>query len=307
MLQEVGAAELCAWPNILGDDVMPASVRDPGQAVNSFLAQGGQVVTFDVFDTLLWRRVLFPADAFALLPHRWGRGVRPRVEAVVTAACRRLLRREPRLDDIYRFYPFDAADELQLEARLAVPNPWCLELVRALLGRGVKVAAISDMYLGATHIAALLQSAGYPPLPVFVSSEAGLSKHEGGRLFAHVGERLGAPPARWMHVGDNPHADVAMAQRHGLATCWVQTPRDTLLSVLPGLSSARARGRVSQDPVFLGELAIALHLGLSRTPGAGRDLAPRLTRLLSEARRAGWSAQAVVDAALALSGEGGSP
>lgn len=288
------------------------SVRDAAPVVTGFLAGDGAVVTFDVFDTLIWRRVLFPSDLFALLPHGRARAWRSAVEAWVTAACRRLLRREPRLEDIYRFYRFDPAAELALEARLVRANPWCLDLVRVLHARGVAMAAVSDMYLSAAQITGLLQAAGYPPLPVFVSSETNASKHGEGRLFSHVGQRLGAEPARWMHVGDNHHADVEMARRHGLATCHLLTPRDTLLALLPALSSAAVRSRLGGEEavVFLGDLAIELHLrGAGELPEAFRaPLGARLEAVLARGAGAGApSARAVVEAVLGPADGGAAP
>lgn len=289
-----------------------ASVRDAAPAVTAFLAAGGTVVTFDVFDTLLWRRVLFPSDVFALLPHGRARAWRGTVEAWVTAACRRLLRREPRLEDIYRFYRFDPAEELALEARLVRASPWCLELVRALLARGVTVAAVSDMYLSAAQVAHLLQAAGYPPLRVFVSSEVNASKHAGGRLFPHVGQCLHTDPTRWMHVGDNRHADIAMAERHGLSTCHVLAPRDTLLALLPALSSASVRARPGrpEEAIFLGELAIELHLrGAAELPPDRRSaLAARLQDALARRPEAGaGSAAALVDGLMGPVAGGSTP
>jgi len=275
----------------------PPLVRDPAPVVNAFLARGGQVVTFDVFDTLLWRRVLFRVDAFRLLPHgRRVTALRAFAEAGATAWCRRVLRREPRLADIYRIYPFDPRAELALEAELAQPNPWCLAAVNELLARGVTVAAVSDMYLSAQQIGTLLQAAGYPRLPVFSSSEANRSKRGDGRLFLHVGEQIGAAPSSWLHVGDNLHADVEMARRHGLSACHVQAPRDTLLALLPNLQSRR---RTPEEAVFLGELAIALHLRMVSTQALPQDVAERLTRLLAPAAGGrGQSVQATVEAAL---------
>lgn len=255
-------------------------------------------MTFDVFDTLLWRRVLFPADAFGLLPHgRRAPALRAAAEAGVTFWCRRVLRREPRLADIYRYYPFEPESELALEAGLCQANRWCLALVKDLVARGVTVAAVSDMYLSAEQISALLGVAGYPGLPVFVSSEANLSKRGDGRLFLHVGERLGAAPPAWMHVGDNEHADVAMAQLHGLSVCHVQTPRNTLLALLPALSQRR---RTPEEALFLGEVAIALHWRLATVAELPSDLACRLARALAQSgRRESWTAQLVVERALA--------
>jgi FMN phosphatase YigB (HAD superfamily) len=269
---------------------------DPAPAVEAFLAAGGRAVAFDVFDTLLWRRTLSPADAFALLPHgRFGNALRPRVEAVVTAVCRRLLRREPRLDDIYGrfYYPFDRAAELALEARLVVANPFCLALVRRLVDRDVPVVAVSDMYLSGAQIAALLQGVGYPTLAVLSSADAGVSKRVDGGLFAHAVQVLGAPPAGVLHVGDDWHADIAMAQRRGLASQRLRTPRETLLALRPELERAPPRG---QDALFWGELALAVH----GHPALGaQDLAALktgLARLLNQPGARQRTPQALADA-----------
>lgn len=272
------------------------SLIDPAPAVQAFLAAGGRAVAFDVFDTLLWRRTLFPADAFALLPHgRFGNALRPRVEAVVTAVCRRLLRREPRLDDIYSgyYYPFDRAAELALEARLVVANPFCLTLVRRLLERRVPVVAVSDMYLSGAQIAALLEAAGYPGLPVLSSADAGVSKRVEGRLFALAVQTLGVKPAEVLHVGDDWHADMAMAQRQGLASLRLLPPRETLLALHPELRTVRPRG---EDSLFWGELALALH-GHPALDAQDREaLKARLGRLLSRAGARRQPPQALADA-----------
>lgn len=271
------------------------SLIDPAPAVEAFLAAGGRAVAFDVFDTLLWRRTLFPADAFALLPHgRFGNALRPRVEAVVTAVCRRLLRREPRLDDIYRgYYPFDRTAELQLEARLAVANPYCLVLVRRLIERRVPVVAVSDMYLSGAQIAALLEAAGYPALPVLSSADAGVSKRVDGRLFALAVQTLGLPPAQVLHVGDDWHADVAMARSQGLASLRLRPPRETLLELHPELARVRPRG---EEALFWGELALALHSHPGLAAHDSAVLKDDLARLLRQPGTRQQAPQALVDA-----------
>lgn len=254
---------------------------DPRSAVEGFLAGGGRAVTFDVFDTLLWRRTLYPADVFALLPYgRVGRALRPLVEAVVTAFCRRVLRREPALRDIYRSYlPYDPQHEVDLEARLTVAHPGCLSLVRDLAARGVPVLAISDMVMSGTQIAALLRAAGYPLLPVLTSADEGVSKRVAGRLFDRALQRLGCSPAGVMHVGDDWHADIAMAHVRGLACVRVQPPRETLLALHPRLAHQRPVGEAS---LFWGDVALALHAAWERTPQDPAVLKTRLARLLGQ-------------------------
>lgn len=230
---------------------------DPGQAVRAFVARGGRLVSFDVFDTLLWRKTLFPHDLFKLLgPGPWAGRWRLWAERLATAACRRFARREPRLADVYRLCPFGPAKELQLERQLVLPNPACLAAVQWLDARRVPVVAVSDMYLSSAQIAALLAQAGYPPLRLFVSSDEQLSKLDRGRLFDRVLARCEAEPGSTLHLGDNPHADIAMGRRAGLAVARVAAPRERLLALVPELAQSRLSAQAS---LFWGQVAIALH------------------------------------------------
>lgn len=218
-----------------------------------------RLVSFDVFDTLIWRRTLFPQDVFLSLSTRLPRPsawMRRQAERVATIACQRLFGREPTLRDIYRLLPSDARRELALETKFCVPNPFCLAAVAWLRDIGIPVVAISDMYLDAEEIGGLLAACGYPPMPVYSSASEGCTKGGNGDLFAAAWGHIGTPPADTAHVGDNPHSDIAMAMRRGAAACHVATPRTTLFDIHP----AALLSDSADDSIFWGELAIRLHL-----------------------------------------------
>lgn len=60
---------------------------------------------------------------------------------------------------------------------------------------------------------------------VFVSArETGVAKPE-PRIFLATCERLGVAPHQVLHVGDDPHLDVAGARQAGLRTCWINRRR----------------------------------------------------------------------------------
>lgn len=248
-------------------------VIDPASHVDALLAQGCQGVTIDVFDTLLWRQTLYPSDAFYLLAEAHGahhHQLRIFVEKVVSHLCRRILRREPTLGDIYRFYPLPADEELTIEARICQPNPFCLQLIKNLLSRGIAVAAISDMYLDNEQIAQLLRRSGYPEFPVYSSASVHLTKYRDGRLFHYVWQQMGLLPSNVVHVGDNPKADIHMASKLGAHVCQVAVPRDSLaqylMHPLPSVESA-------SESLAWGCLAIDLH----RSLGLGIIQPPLLT------------------------------
>jgi predicted HAD superfamily hydrolase len=250
---------MVSWKNMLTRQ-RHASVADPSETVDAYLKDGCRVVTFDVFDTLLWRETLRPHEAFMFigLEHGWIHGrLRAPLELAANLFCRRALKREPTLRDIYRLSPLKPDHELRIEKRLCTPNPFCLALVNRLLDDGVPVAAISDMYLETGQIAELLQAAGYPSLPLYSSATEQLTKYRDGRLFNVAWNHLGKPPEEVVHVGDNPHADIAMASSLGAKTCRVSTPRETLFQLCP---SANRPIRDPSESLFMGRIAITLQI-----------------------------------------------
>ena len=86
-----------------------------------------------------------------------------------------------------------------------------------LQARGVRVIAVSDMYLSHDHLAALLADCGLDGLldRLYVSSEFGLGKYS-GRLHARVLELEGLTPAQVVHVGDNLVSDMRAPMQLGI-------------------------------------------------------------------------------------------
>ena len=236
-----------------------AVVVDPGPVVKAMLDRDVAMVTFDVFDTLVWRDTLFPHDAFLLFEgthHRLMAQARRQTERLATVICRRLLKREPTLRDIYWLLPLDMQRELTIEARICTPNPFCLCLVEHLVERDILVAAVSDMYLESDQIAEILRISGYPAMPLHSSASEQSTKFENGNLLVKVWQHHGVAPADVIHVGDNPHADIAMAQQRGARTCHVATPRATLFDLHPNIERPM---RNAEEALFWGQLAIRLH------------------------------------------------
>lgn len=75
------------------------------------------------------------------------------------------------------------------------------------------------MYIPADSLGPLLERLGVmvPSDGLYVSCDVGCSKHS-GKLFAHVLKAEGITGAELVHTGDNAHADIRMAQLHGIQT-----------------------------------------------------------------------------------------
>ncbi len=189
---------------------------------------GMRVLSLDCFDTLLWRDCHAPSDVFADLPGLTV-GQRALGEANARKAMRTLKNRsEVTLDDIYtQVMPLaDAAArdaaiaaELEAEARACFAFAPTVQLMQAAKARGITVIIVSDTYLNAAQLRALIENAAGPEVAglidkVFASSDAGISKGEGllGKAIAAMKYRA----HEVLHIGDNRRADYESARALGI-------------------------------------------------------------------------------------------
>ncbi|RYH10980.1 hypothetical protein [Tropicimonas sp. IMCC6043] len=212
------------------------------------LTEDVEVVTFDVFDTLLHRKVRAPVDVFELvrlkafesdfaLQHQafldgYAAARRDAERAARRAREARSGDTEIRLDEIFAqmrddhdlpdaLVRFLKATELSLEDTLLFASPEGLERYTAARTAGRKLGFLSDMYLPSEWILGKLERAGFQgatELPLFVSGEHRVTKRS-GQLYrlAAAAQDWPLSPA-WLHVGDNRRADVEMADGLGLRT-----------------------------------------------------------------------------------------
>ena len=208
-----------------------------------------ELVTFDIFDTLVHRRIKAPVDLFewvrvrlydtdlALTHHTILKDFPDlRIEAERQSRERRHRdfggEGEVTLDEIYREFALSTGcderlakvlrnTELDLERKVLSASPKGKALFDQHRAAGHRLALISDMYLPGDWLLDMLEGCGFEgarSLPIFVSGEIRLSKHTGS-LFPHVQKHFGlADTGRWLHVGDNLTADIRNAAQHGVQT-----------------------------------------------------------------------------------------
>lgn len=206
-----------------------------------------EVVSFDVFDTLLWRPFRRPTDLFFLLPAALAlQGAPDKIDARSMARLRVEAERRSRrqasscevtLPEIAHELARDltrteqqslAAAEISLEAEHLHPHADLLLLLSDLHREGIPYALCSDMYLPSVKIVEMVQAAAGrigvrlpEPRAVVVSGELGANK--AGGLFEILARKTGVSASRIVHVGDNAQADVVCARRSGIEA--VHIPR----------------------------------------------------------------------------------
>ncbi len=194
-----------------------------------------KVLSLDIFDTLLWRRVPEPADVFLMLGGdlKAAGKLAPGISAVAFAEARRTGERtarekaqavtgyrEVKLRDIHAAMPDQmfaagvdaaarAAAELACERRLLTHDHALAALMDVARTAGAKVILVSDTYFTSAEIRTLLAAAGMsaPFDRLYVSCEAGKPKYRD--LFDVVIKDMDAAPGEMLHIGDSYEADVA--------------------------------------------------------------------------------------------------
>lgn len=207
------------------------SARETPEQLAALLAEY-EIISFDIFDTLLFRPFTDPTVLFDLVGGELGylNFRRLRISAEEQARREKQERtgsREVTLGEIWTVVARETGieretgmqTEWEWERRCCYANPYMLRAVNALSRMGKQIIAVSDMYLSGRQLERLLSENGYPPVSgCFSSGELGCSKSDGS-LYDALRRRYGAE-RRIVHVGDNRHSDVKNASSHGLRSVW---------------------------------------------------------------------------------------
>lgn len=207
-----------------------------------------EVISFDIFDTLVYRPIVNPKSLFELTERKLV--VTYGGQYVNFAIYRILAENEARrkasvsgfeevtLDEIYQEVQKLFEDEgqknlnlelaKQLEQELEIqyiqPISKAKDFVNTLVENGKKVIFISDMYLPKDTIINMLLSAGYAldNIDIYVSCDYRLSKHH-GNLYKWVLEVNNWHAEAQIHFGDNHHSDIHQAQHVGIQAVALKT------------------------------------------------------------------------------------
>ena len=229
-------AEKCKEYNILVYDINGnlQSIVENKYEVDPFYSSHGfdeakkaidscDVVSFDVFDTLLVRDLLYPTDVFELVEERINTllpldfkysTIRIKAEMELYKSG------NPRIEDIYdkikentgvahRTVSKLMIMEVEEEKKHIFARRKMIDLVRYAHCKGKTVCCTSDMYLSKSIIKELLTECGFDDVfdDYYVSCEYGKSKNNG--LFEVVKEKY--KDKRILHIGDNYDADIKSA------------------------------------------------------------------------------------------------
>lgn len=177
-------------------------------------------VSFDIFDTLIMRKLNNPNEVFSLVGEKLGIfnffKIRIDAEKEVRAKKKAMFNNnECTLSEIYErvaYYTGIDAEagmktELEIEFDMCFANPYMKQVYDTILGQGKDIYITSNMYLPEPIMRKLLEKCGYRGMKeILVSCDYGCGKGNGA-LFKVLLSKL-PKHTKIVHVGDNIDADI---------------------------------------------------------------------------------------------------
>lgn len=218
------------------DEMPPEAMRLSKEQVKADI-EAHDVISFDLFDTLLMRKVLDSETVFSLVEALADQPgfYKARKEAYSDAQKERA----PTWEDIYARVMLALADsgaqkgaleawEKRVEERLLSPRQAMVDCFSYAKTLGKSVYIVSDMYFSRAVLAALLSSFGItlPEARILVSADHQCSK-EGGALFDVLKEREPGEK-RFLHIGDDLYSDVYGAEKKGITARRIYSAKEMM-------------------------------------------------------------------------------
>lgn len=189
------------------------------------------IISFDVFDTLILRPFSAPADLFYIVGEKLGipdfRTLRKKCESDArkqkTAADGTA---EVTIKDIYELVSkktgiapeLGIRTECETELSLCRANPFMLEVYKKVLSAGKTIIITTDMYMTEEFFEELLHKNGFDGYDrIFLSCSHGCGKSD-GKIYDIIKKQYGNK--RYIHIGDNRHSDIKNASKAGFETIY---------------------------------------------------------------------------------------
>lgn len=201
------------------------------------------IVSFDLFDTLIMRKIFSPEDVYKLLERKakeiFGLESDIASERVrATSQCNA----NATLSDIYDVMQQKLSlteeqkqDLMELEENidleLCIPRDKLKEALEYAVSLKKEVYILSDMYYAMPDIKRILKKCGMDIIDenhIWISCEKKIDKITGS-MWKHFSEDI-VKEKNCLHIGDNQKSDVTNPQMYGIATYYIMSGKDMLLA-----------------------------------------------------------------------------
>ncbi len=223
VLEDKSTAPDCVRENIEANESCVPGVSPDALAEK---LMGYEVISFDVFDTMIYRYVARPTDVFYFIGNSLGcvDFRRLRIEAEKTVRKEKLKlsgSAEVNLDEIAEELEKSTGisktllinAELEAEKALCYPNPYMKRVWDILRAEGKALIILSDMYLGENNIRELLEICGYDTSDTEIMVSCDLLKSKADGSLYTLLKKLKCKCRSFAHIGDNENSDIINAKK----------------------------------------------------------------------------------------------
>ena len=194
------------------------------------LVDESEVVSFDIFDTLITRIVDNPEVVFDIIGEKYNIENFKKIRMEKQSEIGTILMQEKNyphadLDEIYDYIK-ETTDikntdeikkyELELEKELLFDNPHMHQIFDYAKKKNKRVVITSDMYIKYKDIKDILNNCGYKTFDKIYLSETEKKAKFNGKLFDLLIEQENVSPNKILHIGDNYDHDYFLAQNKGI-------------------------------------------------------------------------------------------
>lgn len=117
--------------------------------------------------------------------------------------------------------------ELEMENRMLVPRQALVRWLEKTQAAGKRIFVISDVYLPADHLEKLIRHAGFlGRVEAVYSSADSYQAKASGLGFDRLAKQYDLDPSRWLHIGDNPFSDGLRPAEKGIRALVLRDSRE---------------------------------------------------------------------------------
>lgn len=190
------------------------------------------IISFDVFDTLIRRAVNRPADIMDIVEKYYNNTSIEKIENFrkIRFDSEKEIRietsKEITIEQIYEFiekkYRIDKSvcnELMELEKKIEIEmcfyNYDIDDIIMYCINNKKKIILTTDMYLDIDTIEEIISKTPLKGVDILLSSKIGLKKSD-GNLFAHILKKYNTKPNTILHIGDNLKSDFLMPKKYGI-------------------------------------------------------------------------------------------
>jgi GT2 family glycosyltransferase/FMN phosphatase YigB (HAD superfamily)/glycosyltransferase involved in cell wall biosynthesis len=229
-----------------------------------------EIVSFDIFDTLISRPLINPDHLFSLLEINLDKIFKAKtnylqIRKQAEEIARTQLKREVGYSDIYntmlqenlleaQIIKAARSAEFEFELELSCPRETMIAIYKDAISKKKKVILVSDMYLEKEQIQQLLEKNGIRNYAQLYLSSDVLKRKDNGLMWDYLIEKEKINSKNFIHIGDNEHSDIQLTVDKGFVSYHVMSSVNMFLNSTIGINYVSKNPRDWRDHLFLGPI-----------------------------------------------------